>query len=243
MVSTRVSSPLGGPLPKKPQPTTPLQAWVTSLPAAYRVGMMELDPTVFGEDLRKDILQRVVVFQRASWRAGTAKTKTRSEVRGGGKKPWQQKGTGRARASSIRSPLFRGGGTVHGPTPKDWSIKLPKKVQRMGVRVALSAKLAQNDLLIVDSLNLPSSNEEDLLEALFSNSLPPNLSAAAEGLDDVTVMPQRDINVYDMLNHPTLIMSMDAVREVEQWLSTWRHGSPEDLTSFLEADDQQQDQQ
>ena len=101
-------------------------------------------------------MHRVVVWQRANWRQGTVKVKTRSEVRGGGRKPWPQKGTGRARAGSIRSPLFRGGGKAHGPRPKDWSQQLNSKIRRLGLRVAVSSKLATGRLTVVDELRIES---------------------------------------------------------------------------------------
>lgn len=121
---------------------------------------MSLDPTVFGRPLRPDILQRVVNYQRRLWWQGTAKTKTRAEVRGGGRKPWKQKGTGRARHGSIRSPIWRGGGRAHGPVPHSHAIALPKRVRRLGLQTALSAKYQQGDLLLVDSLDLDNPSTE-----------------------------------------------------------------------------------
>ncbi|XP_015750766.1 PREDICTED: 50S ribosomal protein L4-like isoform X2 [Acropora digitifera] len=118
-------------------------AWVTSFTGENPVGLIELNKFVFGANPRIDILQRVVVWQRAKRRAGTACVKTRSEKRGGGRKPWQQKGTGRARQGSIRAPHFIGGGHAHGPKPKSFYYSLPKKVRRMGLRTALSVRYAQ----------------------------------------------------------------------------------------------------
>ncbi|QDZ23651.1 ribosomal protein L4 [Chloropicon primus] len=120
------------------------------------VGSITLPGLVYDQPLRKDIVHRVVVWQRANWRQGTVKVKTRSEVRGGGRKPWPQKGTGRARAGSIRSPLFRGGGKAHGPRPKDWSQSLNSKIRRLGLRVAVSSKLAAGQLTVVDELKIES---------------------------------------------------------------------------------------
>lgn len=121
------------------------------------VGELALPGLIYDQPLRKDIVHRVVVWQRANWRQGTVKVKTRSEVRGGGRKPWQQKGTGRARAGSIRSPLWRGGGKAHGPRPKDWSQSLNSKVRRLGLRIALSSKLAAGQLTVVDALKIESA--------------------------------------------------------------------------------------
>jgi len=118
-------------------------AWVTSLTGEDPLGIIELNEFVFGTNPRIDILHRVVVWQRAKKRAGTAKVKNRSERRGGGRKPWRQKGTGRARQGSIRAPQWRKGGRVHGPVPRSYKYSLPKKVRRMGLRTALSVRYAQ----------------------------------------------------------------------------------------------------
>jgi len=121
-----------------------------------KVGELSLPGLIYDQPLRKDIVHRVVVWQRANWRQGTAKAKTRAEVSGGGRKPWPQKGTGRARAGSIRSPLFRGGGKAHGPQPRDWSQSLNAKVRRLGLRIGVSSKLSSDRLTVVDRLSLDS---------------------------------------------------------------------------------------
>ena len=129
-------------------------------------GEVVLDNRVFGVAIRRDIVQRVVVWQRARWRKGTAHTKTRAEVSGGGKKPWRQKGTGRARHGSIRSPLWRGGGKAHGKKKRDFSFKLNRKVRQMGMRVALAAKWREGNLFVVDVEGVDSRRTGEFVDAL-----------------------------------------------------------------------------
>src|SRR5574342_388105 len=117
-----------------------------------QVGEIELNETVFGIEPNQHVLFEAIVMQRASLRQGTHKTKIRSEVRGGGRKPWKQKGTGRARQGSIRSPQWKGGGIVFGPTPRSYAYKLPKKVRRLAIKSALSSKVQDNDLIVLEAL-------------------------------------------------------------------------------------------
>uniref|UniRef100_A0A2K6DH18 Large ribosomal subunit protein uL4m n=1 Tax=Macaca nemestrina TaxID=9545 RepID=A0A2K6DH18_MACNE len=145
----------------------PVQAWVESLRGfeQERVGLADLHPDVFATAPRLDILHQVAMWQKNFKRISYAKTKTRAEVRGGGRKPWPQKGTGRARHGSIRSPLWRGGGVAHGPRgPTSYYYMLPMKVRALGLKVALSIKLAQDDLHIMDSLELPTRDPQYLTE-------------------------------------------------------------------------------
>ncbi|XP_025224182.1 39S ribosomal protein L4, mitochondrial isoform X1 [Theropithecus gelada] len=145
----------------------PVQAWVESLRGfeQERVGLADLHPDVFATAPRLDILHQVAMWQKNFKRISYAKTKTRAEVRGGGRKPWPQKGTGRARHGSIRSPLWRGGGVAHGPRgPTSYYYMLPMKVRALGLKVALSIKLAQDDLHIMDSLELPTGDPQYLTE-------------------------------------------------------------------------------
>ena len=208
----------------------PKQSWVRSFETGEKLGIVDLNEFVFGARPRLDILHRVVVWQRAKIRAGTAKVKDRSEVRGGGRKPRPQKGGGRARQGSIRAPHFVGGGVVHGPRgPVSYEYTLPKKVRRLGLRTALSVKLSQGDLVIVDSLQLPSHKTRDLEPTLKMHEwnsvllvdggdLDKNLCLASSNLDYVDVLPSRGLNVYSILLRDTLVLTVGAVRLLEERL-------------------------
>ena len=194
------------------------------------LGTVKLHPFVFGTQARIDVLHRVVVWQRAKMREGNAKVKDRSEVRGGGRKPWKQKGTGRARQGSIRAPHWKGGGVVHGPRgAKSYDYTLPKKVKTLGLRVALSIKLAQGDLSVVDALQVPSHRVCEVLPILEreqwesvlivdGGDVDKNLCYATRNLQKVDVLPSRGLNVYSMLLRDKLVLSVGAVRVLEQRL-------------------------
>lgn len=209
----------------------PIQAWVTSFQSGEKIGIIDLNNFVFGTRPRVDILHRVVIWQRAKIRAGTAKVKNRSEVRGGGRKPRQQKGSGRARQGSIRAPHFVGGGVVHGPRGNaSYDYTLPKKVRKLGLRSALSVKYAQGDLKIVDALTLESHKTRDLLPILECHGLSSallvdggdvdvNVCLATQNLPKVDVLPSRGLNVYSILLRDSLILSVGALRMLEDRLS------------------------
>jgi len=201
---------------------------VVSLYNGEKRGTIEVNDFIFGANPRIDILHRSMVWYRASTRSGTACVKRRGEVRGGGRKPWKQKGTGRARQGSIRSPLWRKGGSTKGPKPKDWSYHLPFKVRRMGLRVALACRLAQGDLTVVEDLNsLPSASPEfqELLVGLglgnshivdaFENE---ELDRLTSDLDHVSSNHALFLNVYGILVHHKLVLSLDALRILEEKL-------------------------
>lgn len=208
----------------------PKQVWLKSLETGEKLAIVELHDFVFGVRPRLDIIHRVVVWQRAKRRAGTAKVKDRSEVRGGGRKPWRQKGLGKARHGSIRSPIWRGGGVVHGPRgPVSYDYTLPKKVRRLGLRSALSVKLAQGDLHIVDSLQLSSHKTKDLLPLLEKQNwnsvlfvdggdVDETMCRASGNLQTVDVLPSRGLNVYSILLRNTLVLTLGAVRMLEERL-------------------------
>lgn len=208
----------------------PKQAWVRSFETGEKLGIIELSDFLFGARPRLDILHRVVVWQRAKIRAGTAKVKDRGEVRGGGRKPYQQKGTGRARQGSRRAPHFVGGGVVHGPRgPVSYEYTLLKKVRRMGLRTALSVKFSQGDLQIVDSLALPSHKTRDLEPILKihewesallvdGGDVDRNLCLASSNLESVDVLPSHGLNVYSILLRETLVLTVGAVRMLEERL-------------------------
>jgi large subunit ribosomal protein L4 len=190
------------------------------------VGEIELDEAVFGVTPRKDILARMVNWQLAKRRAGTHKAKGISDVSGTTKKPYRQKGTGRARQGSLRSPQFRGGGIIFGPVPRSHAHDLPKKVRNLALRCALSSKQRDGKLIVVDSVAADSPKTAKLaqrLEKLGFNSVlivagsevDENFRRAAANLAGVDVLPQAGANVYDILRCDTLVLSRDAVQHLE----------------------------
>ncbi|GAM14812.1 50S ribosomal protein L4 [Mesobacillus selenatarsenatis] len=198
--------------------------------AGSQVGDIELNDSVFGIEPNNHVMFEAVVMQRASLRQGTHKTKIRSEVAGGGRKPWKQKGTGRARQGSIRSPQWRGGGTVFGPVPRSYSYKLPKKVRRLAIKSALSSKVHSENILVLESLafEAPKTKEfKTVLSGLSVNKkvlivtagLEENVALSARNIPGVTVVTADGINVLDVLNHDKLIMTKAAVEKVEEVLA------------------------
>ncbi|MDI7743290.1 50S ribosomal protein L4 [Lysinibacillus fusiformis] len=193
------------------------------------VGEIELNDLVFGIEPNEAVLFDAVVAQRASLRQGNHKVKNRSEVAGGGRKPWRQKGTGRARQGSIRSPQWRGGGTVFGPTPRSYSYKLPKKVRRLALKSALSAKVGEQNLLVLDALQLAAPKTKDFKailgnlkiekKALFVTAeLDENVALSARNIPGVTVLTASGINVLDLLGHEKVVFTKAAVEKVEEVL-------------------------
>lgn len=211
----------------------PKQIWLTSFLNASKLSIIDLKEDVFGVPPRIDILHRVVVWQRAKRRSGTAKTKDRGEVRGGGRKPYRQKGTGRARQGSIRAPHYRGGGVVHGPRgPISYDYTLPKQVRSAGLRTALSVKYAQGDLVIVDSLEMSSLKTKNFLSLMQihnwksvllvdGGNVDINLCRATGNLKSVDVLPSRGLNVYNILLRETLVLSLGALRMLEERLGQY----------------------
>ena len=225
----------GAPTVHTPSPllhytSLPKQAWVNSLETGEKLGILQLNDSVFGTRPRIDIMHRVVVWQRAKRRAGTAKVKDRGEVRGGGRKPWPQKKLGKARQGSIRAPHWRGGGVVHGPRgPKSYKYTLPKKVRHLGLRSALSVKFSQGDLYVVDSLQLSSHKTKHLLSILEKRKwksvllveggdVDRNMCLASSNLQKVDVLPSIGLNVYSILLRDTLVLSIGAVMMLEERL-------------------------
>ncbi|XP_015284817.1 PREDICTED: 39S ribosomal protein L4, mitochondrial isoform X2 [Gekko japonicus] len=216
-----------------PKHLVPVQAWVESLKHydARFEGLADLHPDVFAVMPRLDILHAVVVWQKNFKRISLAKTKTRAEVHGGGRKPWRQKGSGRARHGSIRSPLWRGGGVARGPRgPTSYYYMLPMRVRVLGLKVALTTKLMQVNLCIVDSLEIPTSDPQYLTDlaryrrwgasALIVdvNEIPENIQSAASRLKTITVIPAIGLNVHSMLKHETLVLTLDTVSFLEEKL-------------------------
>ena len=193
------------------------------------VGEIELNDAIFGIEPNEAVLFDAVIAQRASLRQGNHKVKNRSEVAGGGRKPWRQKGTGRARQGSIRSPQWRGGGVVFGPTPRSYSYKLPKKVRRLALKSALSAKVVEQNFVVLDALTLDAPKTKDfaaILKALEINKkalfvtaeLNENVALSARNIPGVTVLTATGINVLDLLGHEKVVFTKDAVSKVEEVL-------------------------
>ncbi len=193
------------------------------------VGEIELNDAIFGIEPNEAVLFDAVVAQRASLRQGNHKVKNRSEVAGGGRKPWRQKGTGRARQGSIRSPQWRGGGVVFGPTQRSYAYKLPKKVRRLALKSALSAKVLEQNFLVLDALTLNAPKTKDfkaVLTALEINKkalfvtaeVNENVALSARNIPGVTVLTAEGINVLDLLGHDKVVFTQDAVKKVEEVL-------------------------
>lgn len=191
------------------------------------VGEIELSEMIYGIEPNVSVMHSVVVAQLANARVGTSSTLGRSEVRGGGRKPWRQKGTGRARAGTIRSPLWRGGGVVFGPKPRDYSKKVPKKVKRLALCSALSSKVNENNLIVVDDLKFDAPKTKDMvkfLEAIKVNSKAlvvtegsnKNVQLSARNIQGVKTASAESINVVDLLKHDVLVISKQAVIKTEE---------------------------
>lgn len=193
---------------------------------AKNVGSIDLADTVFGAEVREDLLHRYVAWQLNKRRAGTHATKTVSQVQGTTAKPYRQKGTGRARQGSLRSTQFRGGGVSHGPIPRSHATELPKKVRRLALRSALSAKQAAGQLIVLDEARLKDAKTKALAEnfkklgltsALIVDgpSVDENFARAARNLIGIDVLPSVGANVYDILRRQMLVLTKDAVTALE----------------------------
>jgi large subunit ribosomal protein L4 len=190
-----------------------------------KVGELELADSVFGTKVKDYLLWEVVKAQQAAKRAGTHATKTRMHVRGGGKKPYKQKGTGNARQGSTRAPHFVGGGVVFGPNPRDYSYTVPKKVKRAALASALSLRAQENKLVVVDKLSFDAPKTKKLAGMLKSLGLTSallvdgkqnaNLTKSGKNLPKSKTLAPEGLNVYDILNHPALVIAKDAVKAVE----------------------------
>jgi large subunit ribosomal protein L4 len=194
------------------------------------VGTLDLADEVFGAPVNENLLYEAVRHHLACVRRGTASTKTRHEVAGSGKKLWKQKGTGRARMGSIRSPLWRHGGTVHGPQPRDYSYKLPKKMQLGALKSALSAKLRDGELRVVTEFAVSEAKSKamrktlDGLEAsrtilLVDNSGDRNLALSSRNLEGVKLVSSREVNVYDLLGHQHVLFTQEAAKKISEALA------------------------
>ncbi|OCL27838.1 50S ribosomal protein L4 [Orenia metallireducens] len=194
-------------------------------------GNLDLRDEVFSVEVNEHVLHEAVVAQLAAKRVGSAKTKTRGEVAGGGRKPWRQKGTGRARHGSIRSPLWVGGGTTFGPQPRKYNKKLPKKVKKLAVKSALTLKVEEGNLVVVDNFNFTAPKTKEMVSVLKSfdavdskvlivlSEKNDNVYKSARNLPGVRVVTPTKVTVYDVLNSNKVIMTKDAVAKVEEVLA------------------------
>ena len=190
------------------------------------VGTMELNDAVFGVGINEHLVHLAVVRQLANKRQGTQKAKTRSEVSGGGRKPWRQKGTGHARQGSIRAPQWTGGGVVFAPVPRDYEVKMNKKERRAALKSALTSKVQDNKLVVVDSLTLAEAKTKEMQKVLtnlkadkalvITAADDQNVAISARNIADVQTATVNTMNVYDVMKHNTVVVTKDAVASIEE---------------------------
>ncbi|MBU4230669.1 MAG: 50S ribosomal protein L4 [Desulfurivibrionaceae bacterium] len=193
-----------------------------------KVGDLELNDNLFAVPVNPHIIHEIVRMQRAARRAGTACTKTRTEVRGGGKKPWKQKGTGRARSGTRTSPLWRGGGVVFGPKPRDYSFKLPKKVKKLGLRMALSSRFSDKLMLVLDNFKIEEIKTKKFIGVMnalkIDNALiviperDDHLERSSRNVQGFKVIPTAGLNVYDILLHKHIVLLQPCIGQLEERL-------------------------
>lgn len=199
--------------------------------AGEEVGQMELEDTVFAAPVNRGLMHQALVRQLANARAGTHKTKSRSEVRGGGRKPWRQKGTGRARHGSIRSPIWVGGGTAFGPTPRKYTKKMPKKMRRAALRSALSVKAGAAQIVVLEQLAMEAPKTKDFVRTLADLGLDSGSVLVVLPARDMAVeksisnLPQAktvlsgNLSIQDLLGHDTLLLPQSSVEMIHDWLA------------------------
>lgn len=195
-----------------------------------QVGEIDLADSVFGIEPNNSVLYDAIVMQQASQRQGTHDVKNRSEVRGGGRKPWRQKGTGRARQGSIRSPQWKGGGVVFGPTPRKYGYKLNRKVRRLALKSALSVKVQNNELLVLEALNIAAPKTKEMTAVLSSfkadrkvlivtSEFDQNVALASRNIPGAKIVDAAGINVLDLVAHDKVIVTKEAIAKVEEVLA------------------------
>jgi len=193
-----------------------------------KISEINLNDDIFNVEIKPHLISDVAIMQQTNRRRGTASTKNRAMVRGGGVKPWRQKGTGRARVGSRRSPLWVGGGTVFGPAPKDYSYSLPKKVRREALKSVLTLKLKEDKITILDSFKLKEIKTNALIQTLRNLDIENvliidqdnlNLERSARNIQNAKVLPPEGLNVYDILKYENLILVMPSVEKIEARLS------------------------
>ncbi len=191
------------------------------------VGEIELNDNIFGIEVNQHVLHEAVKNYLANQRQGNQSAKTRSEVRGGGRKPWRQKGTGRARQGSIRSPQWVGGGVVFAPKPRDYSYKLPKKVKRLAMKSALSLKVQSGEIIILDELTMDAPKTKDMINILKNinsskktlivlGEKDENVIKSASNIQGTNATLVNNLNVYDIMNHSTFVVTKEAVNKIEE---------------------------
>jgi large subunit ribosomal protein L4 len=191
-----------------------------------KVGEIELNDQIFNREVKEYLLHDMVRMQRAAKRAGTASTKTRKDVRGSSAKPWRQKGTGRARAGTRKSPVWRGGGVAFGPKPRDYSFKLNRKVKKQAVSMALSARFQEGNLIVLDDFTLEQIKTKDFINVMNTLDLNralivvdednENLSKSSRNVNGFKVLNVGGLNVYDILLHPKLVLLQPAISNLEE---------------------------
>lgn len=200
--------------------------------AGTKISDMELNDSVFGVDVNESLVHQAVVMQLASQRLGTASTKTRGFVRGGGKKPWKQKGTGRARAGSIRSPLWVGGGTTFGPHPRSYAFSMPRKQRRLAIKCALTSKLQDGELVILDAIDFETPKTKSVLQLMsdfnvankkiliVTADMLENVEKSARNIPGVKAIPAANsLNIYDILYHDKVFVTKEAITRIEEVLA------------------------
>ena len=198
--------------------------------AGQAAGEVELNDSIFGVEYNEAVIHQAVVRQQANERLGTHATKTRGLVRGGGKKPWRQKGTGRARVGSIRSPLWVGGGTVFGPTPRSHAKGMTKKARRLAVKSALSEKLRANELIVIDQINFEAPKTKQVVEMMKAfeaskaliidgGKAVENTVLSARNIPGVKAIGTCGINMYDLVHYTKLFITQEAVKQIEEVLA------------------------
>ena len=193
-----------------------------------KVGEVELNDSVVGVDVNTHLLHDIVHMQLANRRSGTACTKTRVEVRGSNAKPWRQKGTGRARAGTRKSPIWRGGGVSFGPKPRDYSYKLPKKMRKLGLRMAISTRFKEESLVVLDEFQMPEIKTKNFVEVMKTLDIDNALIVTADADDNLVkssrnvpgfkVLPIMGLNVYDILLHHKIILMQPCISRLEERL-------------------------
>ncbi len=198
--------------------------------AGETTGEVELNENIFGVEVNEALVHQAVVMQLANQRLGTHATKTRGLVRGGGRKPWRQKGTGRARSGSSRSPIWVGGGTVFGPQPRSYAFSMPKKQRRLAIKCALSSKVNDQEIFVVDSINFDQPKTKNVVKMLsdfnaegkaliITADAIENVERSASNIQGVKVITSMGLNVYDLLHYTKIFVAQDAISRIEEVLA------------------------
>ena len=198
--------------------------------AGETTGEVELNENIFGVEVNEALVHQAVVMQLANPRLGTHATKTRGLVRGGGRKPWRQKGTGRARCGSSRSPIWVGGGTVFGPQPRSYAFSMPKKQRRLAIKCALSSKVNDQEIFVVDSINFDQPKTKNVVKMLsdfnaegkaliITADAIENVERSASNIQGVKVITSMGLNVYDLLHYTKIFVAQDAISRIEEVLA------------------------